>query len=111
MRGYCELDGRLVEAREEKRLIAELSEHVGRPTITQRILIKRAARLLIMIGQLERRMIESNSLGDLGGRQVVALHNALRLSLQAIGLERAEKQIQSVADFLAARSGPRDTAA
>ena len=62
MRGYCELDGRLVESREEKRLIAELSEHVGRPSVTQRILIKRAARLLIMIGQLERRMIEANEL-------------------------------------------------
>jgi hypothetical protein len=109
MRGYCELDGRLVEAREEKRVIRALSEHVGAPTVTQRILIKRAARLLIMLGQLERRMIEANSLGDMGGRQVVALHNALRLSLQAIGLERAEKQVPAIADFLKARQG-RDAA-
>ena len=109
MRGYCELDGRLVEAREEKRVIRELSEHVGRPTVPQRILIKRAARLLVMIGQLERRMIEANELGDLGGRQVCALHNALRLSLQAIGLERAEQQVPALADFLQARQG-RDAA-
>jgi hypothetical protein len=67
------------------------------------ILIKRAARLLIMIGQLERRFIEGNELGDLGGRRVVALHNALRLRLQAIGLERAEKSVPAVADFLTAR--------
>jgi hypothetical protein len=67
------------------------------------ILIQRAARLLIMIGQLERRFIEGNELGDLGGRQVVALHNALRLSLQAIGLERAEKSVPAVADFLTTR--------
>ena len=89
-RGFAELDGRSIEAQEEKRLIRELSEHVGRPTAVQRVLIKRAARLLIMIGQLEVRMIEGNELGDLGGRQVVALHNALRLSLSALGLERAE---------------------
>ena len=56
-----------------------------------------------MVSQLERRMIEGNELGDLGGRQVVALHNALRLSLQAIGFERAEKEIPSVANFLKAR--------
>jgi hypothetical protein len=102
MRGYCELDGRLVEAREEKRIIRELSAHVGVPSITQAILIKRAARLLIMLGQLERRVIEANELGDLGGRQVVALHNALRLSLQAIGLERASDQPATLKGYLKA---------
>lgn len=91
-RGFAELDGRLLEAREERRLIAQLSEHVGRPTVVQKVLIKRAARLLIMIMQLERRMIEGNDLGDLGGRQVVALHNALRLSLTALGLEQSQQQ-------------------
>jgi hypothetical protein len=108
-RGFAELDGRLVEAREERRIIRELTEHVGRPSVPQAILIRRAARLLIMLTQLERRIIEGNDLGDLTGRQCCALHNALRLSLSALGLERAEAQVPSVADFLAAQRG-RDAA-
>ena len=48
-RKWGELDGRLVEAREEKRIIADLTRHVGQPTIPQKILIKRAARLLVML--------------------------------------------------------------
>jgi hypothetical protein len=84
-RGFAELDGRLLEAREEKRLIRELTAHCGgHPSITQMVLIKRSARLLIMIGQLERRLIEGNSMGDLAARRVVALHGALRLSLTAL---------------------------
>ena len=102
-RGFAELDGRLAEAYEERRIIADLSRHVGQPTIPQKILIKRSARLLVMLSVLERRMIELAELGDLGSRQMVALHNALRLSLQAIGLERAEEEIPSVANFLKAR--------
>lgn len=73
-------------------MIRMLTEHVGgRPSITQEVLIRRAARLLIMIGQLEIRMIENNELGDLGGRQIIALHNALRLSLAALGLDKVDK--------------------
>ena len=109
-RGFFELDGRLMEAREERRIVDQLVQHVGRPSIPQAILIRRAARLLLMIGQLERRVIEGNDLGDLSGRQICALHNALRLSLSALGLERAEKQVPSIADFLAAQS-KRDAAA
>jgi hypothetical protein len=99
-RGFAELDGRLIEAHEEKRIVGDLTRHVGRPSITQMILIKRAARLLIMITQLERRWIEANDLGDLAGRQIVALHNALRLSLSALGLEPAEQKVPLVSEFL-----------
>ena len=30
-RGFAELDGRLAEAREERRIIADLTRHVGQP--------------------------------------------------------------------------------
>jgi len=102
-RGFAEIDGRLLEAREEKRIIRELTEHVGRPSVPQVILIRRTARLLIIIGQLERRIIEGNELGDLVGRQTVALHNALRLSLSALGMARPEQQVPQLTDFLAAK--------
>lgn len=103
-RGFAEIDGRLAEAREERRVIADLTRHVGRPSIPQVILIKRAARLLIMIAQLERKMIETNDLGDLGGRQVCALHNALRLSLSALGMERPEVQAPRLAELLKSKA-------
>jgi hypothetical protein len=68
------------------------------------ILIRRTARLLIMIGQLERRIIEGNELGDLVGRQTVALHNALRLSLSALGMDRPEKQPATLKAYVGGRA-------
>ena len=103
-RNYGELDQRLAEAREERRIIEDLTRHVGRPSIPQAILIKRSARLLVMITQLERRLIETNELGDLGGRQVCALHNSLRLSLQAIGMERPEVQAPRLTELLKSKA-------
>src|SRR5688572_6113046 len=87
-RDYCALDGRLVEAKAEKKLVGELTRHVGQPSVPQQLLIRRAARLLIMLAILERRCIESGDLGDLQSRQICALHNALRLSLAALGLTK-----------------------
>ena len=90
-RGFAELDGRLLEAREEKRLIRALGEHVGgRPSVPQQLLIRRTARSLIMLGILERRVLEEHDLGDLQARQMIALSNSVRLNLVALGLERAE---------------------
>jgi hypothetical protein len=91
-RDFGELDQRLLEAKEERRLIRLLTEHVGRPSIVQELMIRRAARLLIVIGLLERRVIERpDELGDLACRQLVAFHNALRLTFAALGMEKAEQ--------------------
>jgi hypothetical protein len=90
-RDFGALDARLLEAKEEKRLIRLLSEHVGKPSIVQELMIRRAARLLLVIGLLERRVIERpDDLGDLACRQLVAFHNALRLTFTALGMERGE---------------------
>jgi hypothetical protein len=52
-----EIDGRLLEAREEKRIIRDLSEHCGgRPSAPQAMLIKRTARSLIILSILAQRM-------------------------------------------------------
>jgi hypothetical protein len=42
----------------------------------QDLLIARCARLLIVIGILERRLIETGDIGDLAARQIIAFHNA-----------------------------------
>jgi hypothetical protein len=91
-RDFYAIDGRLLEAREEKRLVRMITEHVGTPSVLQQLLIRRAARLVIIIGILERRVIESpdKELGDLACRQLIAFHNALRLTFSALGLEASE---------------------
>jgi hypothetical protein len=91
-RDFYAIDGRLLEAREEKRLVNMMTAHVGTPSVLQQLLIRRAARLLIVIGLLERRVIEhpDKELGDLACRQLIAFHNALRLTFGALGLEAGE---------------------
>jgi hypothetical protein len=88
-RDFFALDGRLLE---EKRLVRLLTEHVGTPSVVQQMLIRRAARLLIIIGLLERKVIENpdKELGDLACRQLIAFHNAIRLTFQALGMEKGE---------------------
>jgi hypothetical protein len=97
-RNFDAIDGRLLEAKEEKRLIKALTEHVGgSPSVTQEILIKRTARFVIMLEVLERRVLETKDFGDLQARQMIALSNSARLNLQALGLKAAEtpKTLQS----------------
>jgi hypothetical protein len=89
-RGYAEIDGRLLEAREEKRLIQALTEHVGQPSFPQQLLIRRTARALVMVSIIERRVLEQQEFGDLQARQLLALTNSVRLNLVALGLERSE---------------------
>jgi hypothetical protein len=91
-RKYDAIDGRLLEAREEKRLVKALSEHVGQPTFPQTLLIKRTARSLVMVSILERRVLERQEFGDLQARQLLALSNSIRLNLVALGLKKAETQ-------------------
>jgi hypothetical protein len=90
-RRFSDIDGRLVEAREERQIITELTAHVGgRPTAPQRLLIQRLARGIVIVAMIERKIIESQDLGDLQARQLNALWNSIRLGLDKLGLEPAE---------------------
>jgi hypothetical protein len=100
-RGFDALDQRLVEARAERQIIADLTHHVGgQPSAPQRMLIRRAARLAILVGILEKRAIEGGQMGDLAGRQLCAFSNSLRLVLVSIGLDRPEKVPTRLADVI-----------
>ena len=91
-REYDSIDGRLLEAREEKKIIRALSEHVGGcPSVAERLLIKRVARSLIMVSLLEKRVLERHDFGDLEARQLLALSNSCRLGLVALGLKAAQQ--------------------
>jgi hypothetical protein len=96
-RDFDAIDGRLLEAKEEKRLIAALTEHVGGRPSAAEILIKRTARFVIMLEVLERRVLETKDFGDLQSRQMIALANTARMNLVALGLKPTEapKTLQS----------------
>jgi hypothetical protein len=103
-RHFGQLDQRTAEAIEERRIVRELTEHVGRPTAPQRILIRRAARALVIVTLLERRTIENpNDFGDLALRQLCALTNSARLALQALGFARPEQQAPALVDYIGKR--------
>jgi hypothetical protein len=111
-RRWGELDQRTAEALEERRIIEALTAHVGNnPTAPQQIMIRRAARVLIMVTLLERRVIENpGDFGDLALRQLCALSNSARLAMQAIGFDQPERTAPEIADFLVAQR-KRDAAA
>ena len=109
------LDQRTVEGRTETRVIRELIEQIGGdPTPAERILITRAGRLVILVEQIERSVIERQTLSDLGSRQLVALGNSLRQCLGLLGIKRRAKDATPVLrDYLTRGVGlvERDDAA
>jgi hypothetical protein len=96
-----ELDARTLEGKTERRTIRELTRHVGgSPTFPQEVLIGRAARLLVMVELMEKRLIESDELNDFASRQILAWVNTLRRTLEALGLERPQQAPKRLADVL-----------
>ena len=99
------LDGRTFAGRTERRVVRELTAHVGgQPSAPERILIARAARLVMVIEMLERRLIEKGEVSDHSGRQILAWVNSLRLIMQALGLERPSQQPASLRSYLGGRA-------
>jgi hypothetical protein len=95
------IDARTLEGRTEKSAIRDLIEHVGGcPSVPQKILIVRAARLLVLTEAMEERMMHGGEIGDWAGRQTLAWINTLRRTLEALGLERAQQQPAKLADVL-----------
>jgi hypothetical protein len=81
----AKLDGRTREAALVRRVREELLAHVGqRPTITQRLLIDRAAILSLRLAQIDRRIFADETLTILDNNQTVAWQNALTRVLVAL---------------------------
>jgi hypothetical protein len=95
-----ELDARTLEGRTERRAIRELTAHVGGvPTYPQEILIRRAARLLVMVELMEKKLIENDEASDFSSRQLLAWINSLRRTIEALG-GKADKPEARLADIL-----------
>jgi hypothetical protein len=80
-------------SREGKVLItarAELTAHVGgSPNSVQRVLIERAARLILYIEMMDARALAEGSMTSHDSRMYLAWVNALRLCLREIGIDQA----------------------
>jgi hypothetical protein len=85
----AKLDGRTREATFLGRVRAELTEHVGKPSVVQRMLINRAAVLSLRLAMLDQKIIRDQALTEHDNNHIVAWQNALTRILVALGV-RAE---------------------
>ena len=83
----------------------ELTAHIGgKPTVTQRMLIDRAATLTLRIRLLDRLTLSDAGLSEKNAREAVCWENALRRTLIALGIKGAADRAPTIKDFLASRS-------
>ncbi len=86
----AKLDGRTREAALMRRVRAELTAHVGgSPTFPQRLLIERCAVLSLRLAKIDEAILAGDQLTLHDNQHAIAWHNALRRSLDALGLEPA----------------------
>jgi len=84
------IDGRSQEDRFLRRVEAELVAHVGgSPSFTQRLLIRRAAKMMLRLELLDDKT-KDGALIERDGREYGALTNGLRLALRELGIKGRE---------------------
>jgi hypothetical protein len=99
------LDNRTVEARSMNRTVRELSEYVGgAPTPAQRLVIHASAILVMRLEHILSRYLAKDGDVETLDRYLVAIQNALRLNMQSLGMEKPERQVPSLKDYLTARA-------
>ncbi len=100
------LDGRTREAALVRKTRAELLAHIKNPTVVQRALVERAAWLTLRLNLMEARLAGGEEMSDHASRQYVALSNALRRVLDAIGIQAAKTPPPTIAEIMS-RPAPR----
>ncbi len=100
------LDGRTREAALVRKTRADLLAHIKNPTVVQRALVERAAWLTLRLNLMEARLAGGEEMSDHASRQYVALSNALRRVLDAIGIQAAKTPPPTIAEIMS-RPAPR----
>jgi hypothetical protein len=105
--GLTKLDGRTREAVLMRRVRDELTRHVGgNPSVTQRLLIDRAAVLSLRVAQIDQKILAGEPLTLHDSNFALAWNNALRRTLVQLGVESAERaSAPSLHDHIAQRYG------
>jgi hypothetical protein len=109
---YCrphalaKLDGRTREAALMRRVLADLTRHVGgAPTVVQRMLIERAAVLTLRLAQLDRKILADHALTIHDNNHAIAWQNALTRALVALGVHQQAAPALSLSQYLADHYG------
>lgn len=89
-----------------KRIRAELTAHVGKPTAVQRQLIERAVRLSLQLELMDERLTHGARFKPRDHNHYLAWSNALTRTLARLG-EEASSQAPSLADYLREKSQAR----
>lgn len=80
----------------------ELQEHLGpNRTVIQNYLIDRAAILSLRLAQIDRRILEEQTLTILDNNQLIAWQNCLTRVLVALGVKKDAITKPKIADILA----------
>jgi hypothetical protein len=81
------IDGRSREGRFLRAFEAELTKHIGgNPTVTQRVLIRRAARAMLRLELFDEKMA-AGEWTDKDGKVYGGLSNSIRLIMRELGLK------------------------
>jgi hypothetical protein len=98
------IDGRRAEAKLMKAVRDELTQHIGgTATISQRMLIDRAATLSLRLRLLDRLTLSDAGLSEKNAREAVCWENALRRTLTTLGMKAAAQPPPSLQDYLASK--------
>ncbi|MBS0988510.1 hypothetical protein [Acetobacter okinawensis] len=98
------LDGRCKEARLLKNVRSALVEHLGgNPSITQLVLIDRAAWLTLHMGLMDSHMLEGGAPAERDSRQYLAWANTLTRTMRSLGLDKAPAPTRGMDALLAER--------
>ncbi|HYU23913.1 MAG TPA: hypothetical protein VEO74_01825, partial [Thermoanaerobaculia bacterium] len=99
------IDGRSREGRFLRQYEKQLLEHVGNnPSVTQRCLIQRAARLALHLELMDERSLAGDHVFTTHDHlHYVSWSNSLARHLGRLGLEPAAAKAPSLADYLASK--------
>jgi hypothetical protein len=102
----AKLDRRTKEARLLEEARASLTRHVGgSPNDIQRVLIERAARLMVYLELMDRQALEEGGMSERNSRMYISWQNSLRLTLREIAAQTsapAKGDAATLADYVKA---------
>ena len=100
----AKLDRRTRQSRLMETTRAELTEHVGgKPSVTQRALIDRAAVLALRLAMMDAQTGPDGAMSEKNAREYLCWHNAYVRTLASLGAQSAAPPVQSLAEYISSR--------
>jgi hypothetical protein len=94
------LNGNSAEAKYIKTVEAALIQHVGKPSVAERLLITRLARIMLRLSLMDEKIANGDA-SELDVKVIGGLDSALRCGLSRLGLKGSQHAQPSLAEHLA----------